>query len=223
MDQIQHTSTTLAHATVKTVIMVITLLLLSSCCKIKEQVNIQVESGYLHTPTGQYKFRKVDYRELQAFSNGFRNEDPIPKSYIIAEGDEFTIIAEPWGGVGEWLIYPIDTNSFDNYRDFSVDLKNARYTTSLMNSSEPVKKGSLLSEDSRPRFNDRSRTIKPYMLFYTYGSDTIFDNNSYYKTHTIHYRIPFTTNGQEYLIDVTISLPHSGYLDCDDWGIPGIP
>lgn len=192
-------------------------LTLTSCCKIKSQWVTVVEEGYLYTPEGKHPFKQISYSKLKRINPAYQDQSPAPKTYMMAETDNFTVIANPAsGGVGYWQIYP--KKELARYKDIAIDSEASFFETKHHDSL--VKNG----KTAHPyiEFIEGSSRRKPTITFRTTDIPSMIDSNSM-KDHTFRYAIPFSMNKTKYKIDVTISFGHSSYLNCSDWHVPGSP
>jgi hypothetical protein len=192
-------------------------LTLTSCCKIKSQWVTVVEEGYLYTPEGKHPFKQISYSKLKRINPAYQDQSPAPKTYMMAETDSFTVIADPAsGGTGSWRIYP--KNDLELYKDITID--------SEVSFFETKHHGSLVKSGKAARsyvtFIEGSSRRKQSIAFRTASIPSMIDSNSM-KDHTFRYAIPFSMNKTKYKMDVTISFGHSSYLNCSDWHVPGSP
>jgi hypothetical protein len=201
-------------------IIAVATLALTSCCKIRSQLVTVVKDGHLQTPEGKYPFEYLSYRKLQRIDPLFTDKSPAPKTFMIAEAEDFIVIANPaFGGAGLWRIYPKGEQS--TYRDFKINSKASLYESK--HNSKLVQSGNSFDDRYLNLSLDNGSKNNPSSItFYSIGLSSMVDSHST-KVDTFRYATPFSMNKKEYNIDVTIKFDHSSYIDCNDWQVPGSP
>lgn len=185
--------------------MAVLLVGLTGCAKIKNRTTVVVVDGYWHTPDGAIEFKRTDGKEMWKRFGILKNSS---KNYWVAEKSKRGVVFK----YGPSFLFGGRSNQI-----IAIHADQAFYEALKPDESVWGPKLSLALQATR-EFECSARG-KPCLMSLPSPPLTAHPLYGYH----IRYHIPYSTDGQDFLIDVTLEFKKDRFIDWSDWHFPGSP
>lgn len=188
---------------------------LTGCAKIKTRPVPVVIDGFWHTPDRKVEFKRTNEGET---SKRFSITDGAPdQPYLIADYKKQGVVFDPFKLHGAMFL-------FGGSSDQIVTIQTDRAFYKILKLGESTWSPRMnLPLSAEKKFKCIAHGKPCLMNFGVPAVGRILKGHPLLYGDQIRYHIPYSTDGQDFLIDITLELVKDRYIDWSDWHFPGSP